>query len=396
LEPIKIICYYLKMYENALEIVLLNKDPTRFVYYPRSFRNPSTNPQTVKKHIQKIISLGTPMTPTFLEIVKKFHPTLYKDALKNPVYTDQEVTSTGYNLVRFLRLRDGELSEDSIMKEPEIEEKQDIPAKPNNSENVELEESLLKLDRAMVEEEIDALESAKQLQGPNDPLMISEKVVNPRVIPTDTIHTPESEYSPEQTRKTIDEKLISTPQVPFTSRASVISKGSSIAEDTISYNSSFPSFNSGEFENNSETEISTNDSRAYFPIGKIIDTKVDNVNNNAESTLGVSPGSSSDDINFATNQVKNEHAPKYHLDSILFYFGSTTRPDWDQELEVNVFKAKLKKDEIIKFSDSVIANYGSIFFVYKRKSDTIQEFHELIQLQFCYLRNLARSAEDHH
>jgi hypothetical protein len=360
------------MYENALEIVLLNKDPNQFVYYSKIFRNVVVNSRASESHIRHIVDLGTPMTPTFLEIVRNFNPDVYEKALTNPTYVSQKLNSTGKDLKKILKLK-----EEVASKEPIIEEEEDIPY----SENKELEQTLLQLDEAMVQEEIDALESAKQLQGPNDPLMISEKIVNPTIISTDVIHSVEREYSPEQTKKIINKELVSTPQVPISSKTSVVSQGSD--------SSSFPSFHESQFSSH-DTELNTNDSRAYFPTAQEV-TNNAKVNNQVIDTNGTIDGLNNDAVNFATSEVKDEHAPKYHLNSILFYFGSTTKPDWDLELEANVYNnAKLKKEEIIKFSDSVIANYGSILFVYIRKSDTIQEFHELIQLQFCYLRNLAR------
>jgi hypothetical protein len=90
------------MYENALEIVLLNKDPNKFVYYPKNFKNETTNSNATKRHIQHIVNLGTPMTPEFLEIVKKFSPVMYNIASKNPMYNGQPIKSTGIDLKVFL------------------------------------------------------------------------------------------------------------------------------------------------------------------------------------------------------------------------------------------------------------------------------------------------------
>jgi hypothetical protein len=97
------------------------------------------------------------------------------------------------------------------------------------------------------------------------------------------------------------------------------------------------------------------------------------------------------DAPFATEAVPFEHPPKYHLDSILFYFGSTTRPDWDPELENNVFSSGLNKEEIVRNSRAVLEGFGPKLFIFALKTDgKLEEFHELIQLQFCCLRNLAR------
>jgi hypothetical protein len=91
---------------------------------------------------------------------------------------------------------------------------------------------------------------------------------------------------------------------------------------------------------------------------------------------------------FASDSTSLIKKPKYHINSILFYFGPDL--DYDPELLKNVYSSDMSKEEIIKGIDSIIANYGSILFAYERKSESIDEFHELIQLQFCYLRNLMR------
>ncbi len=95
-------------------------------------------------------------------------------------------------------------------------------------------------------------------------------------------------------------------------------------------------------------------------------------------------------IQFGIKQSVSEHQAKYHTSSILFYFGSKTNPDWDTELEKNVFDSGYNSDDIITGIDSIIDRFGSELFVYERKSESLEEFHELIQLQFCLLRNLQR------
>ena len=93
---------------------------------------------------------------------------------------------------------------------------------------------------------------------------------------------------------------------------------------------------------------------------------------------------------FATGEIPFEHPPKYHKYSIKIYLGSDTRPNYDPELEKNVYSSDLSKEEIIQGINSVIARYGADLFIFgTRKSDTIDELHELTQLQFCIKRNLA-------
>ncbi|KAH9244349.1 hypothetical protein BASA81_018245 [Batrachochytrium salamandrivorans] len=77
-----------------------------------------------------------------------------------------------------------------------------------------------------------------------------------------------------------------------------------------------------------------------------------------------------------------------HPQSLLLYFGSYNSPDWDPELAESIKSIELSKKEIEYYSDTVIKEYGSKIFVEKRKSSSREEMNELIQLQFCVMRNL--------
>jgi len=93
---------------------------------------------------------------------------------------------------------------------------------------------------------------------------------------------------------------------------------------------------------------------------------------------------------FATKEEPIEHPPKYHKYSIKIYLGSDTRPNYDPELEKNIYSSDLTKDEIIQNINNVIVKYGADLFISgTRKSDTLDELHELTQLQFCLMRHLA-------
>jgi len=96
------------------------------------------------------------------------------------------------------------------------------------------------------------------------------------------------------------------------------------------------------------------------------------------------------DSPFATDQPKGSHPPKYHLYPIKIYLGSDTTPEYDQELESNIYSSKISKQEIIDNSDTIISTYGDDLFISSRKSDTLDEMHELTQLMFCLKRNLQR------
>lgn len=81
---------------------------------------------------------------------------------------------------------------------------------------------------------------------------------------------------------------------------------------------------------------------------------------------------------------------RYHPDSLRIFFESDpSYPNWDQKLEANLKKADYDKKERIEMMNDIIEDYGSTIHIKRRKSDTIEELIELVQLQFCVLRNLA-------
>jgi hypothetical protein len=153
-------------------------------------------------------------------------------------------------------------------------------------------------------------------------------------------------------------------------------------------------FISEEARENNGNEINTNE---QFEEAQIIETaEFDELTEkefteDGEQVLELAEGMEQTGIEpFATTAIKEEHPVKYHPNSILFYFGNIERPDWDTELENNVFSAEMSKEFIIKSMEGIIEEYGSKIYVYERKSDTREEFHELIQLQFCLQRDMAR------
>ncbi len=98
----------------------------------------------------------------------------------------------------------------------------------------------------------------------------------------------------------------------------------------------------------------------------------------------------SETVPFATDRPAMEHPPKYHKYSIKIYLGSDTLPRYDPELEKNIYSGGLSKEEIIQNINNIIVKYGADLFISgTRKSDTLDELHELTQLQFCLMRNLA-------
>ncbi len=81
---------------------------------------------------------------------------------------------------------------------------------------------------------------------------------------------------------------------------------------------------------------------------------------------------------------------RYHPNSLQLYFGSSTYPEWDLELETSVQKLELTTKGTIMFMDDIIKQYGPKIFVSERKSETREELNELMQLQFTILRSLKK------
>lgn len=79
---------------------------------------------------------------------------------------------------------------------------------------------------------------------------------------------------------------------------------------------------------------------------------------------------------------------RYHKFSLKTYFESDSYPKWDPTLEKNVIDSGLNETERIKTMDDIIKNYGPQLFIDKRIGSSKEELVELVELQFCILRNL--------
>ena len=84
--------------------------------------------------------------------------------------------------------------------------------------------------------------------------------------------------------------------------------------------------------------------------------------------------------------------PRYHPIPLALYFGDAGLPPWESELEATIQRLDIPKEDIIRWGDDIIEKYGKRIFIDKRKSDTKIEFNELLQLQFCVMRNLNRGS----
>ena len=86
--------------------------------------------------------------------------------------------------------------------------------------------------------------------------------------------------------------------------------------------------------------------------------------------------------------------PKYHLDSILFNFGTITDVKWDQTLANNVEKFKSDKKTINLYIDTLISEYSKKFLIFKRKSDGDRvELNELLQLEQLFESNFMKRGD---
>jgi len=85
---------------------------------------------------------------------------------------------------------------------------------------------------------------------------------------------------------------------------------------------------------------------------------------------------------------KLPYLKRYHTNSIQLYFNNSSYPSWDKTLEQNVMSMEISEAERIEIMEDIIAEYGKKIFIKARKSSTKEELNELIQLQFCVMRNL--------
>lgn len=89
-----------------------------------------------------------------------------------------------------------------------------------------------------------------------------------------------------------------------------------------------------------------------------------------------------------SNGERPPYIPRHHETSLKLFFQDSSYPQWDRVLETNVMGLDIPKAEVVGMMDSVIKEFGSRIFVTKRKGDSLAELNELVQLQFCVMRNL--------
>lgn len=89
-----------------------------------------------------------------------------------------------------------------------------------------------------------------------------------------------------------------------------------------------------------------------------------------------------------SGSLKFPFVKRYHEFSLTTFFQNSSYPQWDKVLESNILASDLSEDERIRVMDDIIDVYGKIIHVRARKSSTVEELVELMELQFCEIRNL--------
>lgn len=79
----------------------------------------------------------------------------------------------------------------------------------------------------------------------------------------------------------------------------------------------------------------------------------------------------------------------YHPNSLLLFFQSVYSPKWDLELERDIKATTYNKFQRGEIMDNIVKNFGEKIFVTKRFTSTLEELIELVELQFCVMRNLS-------
>lgn len=89
-----------------------------------------------------------------------------------------------------------------------------------------------------------------------------------------------------------------------------------------------------------------------------------------------------------TNELSKVEVNRYHPTSLQLFFGNKNTPNFDLILQADVLNLKISEEERTWYMDTIVEEFGKKMLVKKRKSTTLEEFNELIQLQFCIMRNL--------
>jgi hypothetical protein len=393
----------------AQEIVYLNTDPTIFKNYNSNFSKQLNQTKLTASYIKKIID--TPdikMTPEFLQIAEGFligsreNKKSLAKARTLPV-ADRETQMFGVSqatkLVETLQ---------GLLKKPIIKRPTPVKATKTDSDTATMPNE--KLELALVQEKLAKLEAVQlaqtelqRVEALGKTAMVSLPKLEVNVVPEVAPAVAEPE---EETVPFVRRLLLSDGGSSVGSGTSMVNKllasdsgsslGSSIVLNSEAGSSYFPSSgsNSGSYSGSNSGSYSGSNSGSYSGSNSGSNSDLAAQTPSVVSTVPSAvvtnvPASNAD---YAVNSLDDRSVVKYCKIQIAMYFGSVEDPQWDTELKSSIYANIPSVEERILAMDSIINTYKPQLFIEKRKTDSVDEFHELMQLQFCLLRNLQRGS----
>ena len=97
-------------------------------------------------------------------------------------------------------------------------------------------------------------------------------------------------------------------------------------------------------------------------------------------------------IGSGSDSEKLVYKQRVHPDVLDIFFGNSSYPDWDPELENKIMSMNIPEARRIEIMDDIIQEYGKKIFIKSRKGSSKEELNELCQLQFTVMRNLQRGS----
>ena len=390
----------------AQEIVYLNTDPTIFKNYSSNFSKQLNQTKLTASYIKKIID--TPdikMTPEFLQIAEGFltgsgeNKKSLAKARTLPVAdkkTQMFGVSQATKLVKTLQ---------GLLKKPIIKRPTPVKATKTNSDTATMSNE--KLELALVQEKLAKLEAIQQAQTElqrvealGKTAMVSLPKLEVNVVPEVAPAVAEPE---EETVPFVRRLLLSDGDSSVGSGTSMVSKlpasdsGSSIGSSIV-LNSEAGSSSLGlgtlyaDFLSSGSNSGSYSGSYSGSNSGSNPDLAAQTPSVASTVPSAVVANVPAPNADYAVNSSDDRSVVKYCKIQIAMYFGSVEDPQWDTELQSIIYANIPSVEERILAMDSIINTYKPQLFIEKRKTDSVDEFHELMQLQFCLLRNLQRGS----
>lgn len=465
--------------KHAYDLVLINKDPNKFVYYDREFKKENVEPKISKAFIKRIVDSGVGLTPEFKTMAKKRVPEYRRkieEAEPLGPRTPYDNKSTEGRVQKIFAEKGIEITEGKKVsfKSEGILPKPEPMIKVNNTIVANQQPSDAELDAARKDEEISRLseiikkqeEDARiirdesiKLRSEQEQIMVPDVEEQEEVIDSidsDIQRVVKQNLTTEgfleelqEEKQDIQQEKKQDIQQEETDNGSQITETSVVSDKVSEISKSDPEkikqLKSDFFEENITIEkykkqalVILNDemldiieklgneaSKLYIkaiesgnegpvkkqlvdkgvddklldrlkeiynlpkaPIEPISEAPIEPISDSVEPAEGI-VGQESSTKPFATTGVES-HPVKYHKNSVLFFFGTIVKPDWDLELESNIFAADMSKEEIVMRLDHLIGVYGDKMGVFKRMSDTKEELNEIMQMQFCLERMMSR------